>query len=199
MKPQFNQKKQAGRLADAPVEKVRNPLVPTPVEAARLIHDKAVLLMDAKWGTDVLPTLVSPEMGAKFARWCCRRDDAIEAGDDDAAITAFENIVRGLKAMDEAALAAGREPLQEGQAWPTRAEDGRPYVFLQSAEDARVAARQGRWKGYSIWSLPEVIRVLEDKSFEAVLKAKQMWPEARVEGVQVKPPVDWRQGDEVPF
>lgn len=188
----------AGRLADTPVERVRNPFVPTPIEAARLIHDKAVLMMDAKWGTDVLPTLVGVDLAAKFARWCCRRDDAIEAGDDEAAITAFENIVRGLKALDEAALAAGHKPLEIAQAWATRAEDGRAYVFVQSAEDARVAARQGRWEGYQIWSLPEVIRVLEDKSFESVLKAKQLWPEAAVVEVR-KPPVDWRQGDEVPF
>ena len=188
----------AGRLADAPGERVRNPFVPTPIEAARMIHDKAVRLMDARWGTDVLPTLVSPEMGAKFARWCCRRDDAIEAGDDDAAINAFENIVRGLQKLDEVATAAGLRPLEIARWWSTRADDGRTYLFTQDEDDARVAARQGRWEGYQIWSLPEVIRVLEDKSFESVLKAKQLWPEAAIVKV-VRPAVDWRVGDEVPF
>ena len=106
-------------------------------------------------------------------------------------------MVRGLKAMDAEALAAGREPLKIERSWPTRAEDGTPWVFVQSEEDGRAAARSGRFKGYQIWSLPEVIRVLQDRSFEAVLRAKAVFPEASVSAV--KPAVDWLEGDEIPF
>ena len=179
-----------------PQERAPHPFQLTPFEAARAMHDKAVVTMDARWGTDVLPTLVSPELAAKFARVKARMNAAIEAGNDDDAIAAFGSVVRGLSALEEAALAAGHKPLEIERWWSTRAEDGRAYVFVQTEDDARVAARQGRWEGFQIWSLPEVIRVLEDKSFESVLKAKQMWPEAAVVHVG-KPPVDWRRGDEV--
>lgn len=169
----------------------------TPFEAARAMHDKAVLLMDAKWGTDVVETLVDPETAARFARAKARMNAAIEQGDDEAAIEAFGNVVRGLKKLDEIATAAGHTPLKPDRSWATRDDDGQPWVFVQTEDDARAAARSGRFTGYQIWSLPEVIRVLKDKSFESVLKAKGMWPEAAV--TAVKPPVDWRKGDEVPF
>ncbi len=184
--------------SEQPPAKAPHPFQVTPFEAAKAMHDKAVLTMDARWGTDVLPTLVSPELAAKFARVQQRMNAAIEAGDDDAAIAAFGSVVRGLTALDEAATAAGHKPLEIARWWATRAEDGRGYLFTQNEDDARVAARQGRWEGFQIWSLPEVIRVLEDKSFESVLKAKQLWPEAAVVKV-ARPAVDWRQGDEVPF
>lgn len=174
-----------------------NPFQPSPFEAARAVHDKAILIMDAKWGTDVLESLVSPETAARFASAKAKRDAAIEAGDDDAAIHAFGIVVRGLKAMDAEATAAGREPLKIDRSWPTRAEDGTPWVFVQSEEDARSAARSGRFKGYQIWSLPEVIRVLSQQSLVAVLDAKRVFPEASV--TAVKEPVDWLDGDRIPF
>lgn len=169
----------------------------SPVDSARAMHDKEILLLDAKWGTDVVETLVSPATAAKFARAKAKRDDAIEQGDDDAAIEAFGNVVRGLKAMDAEATAAGHVPLKLERSWATRDEAGRPWLFVQSEEDTRIAARLDKFKGYQVWSLPEVIRMLQDKSLESVLKAKQLWPEAKVEAV--KPPVDWLEGDGIPF
>lgn len=182
---------------ETPEQKPGNPFHQLPLDAARAIHDKAILLMDAKWGTDVLETLVTPETAAKFSRAKAKRDIAIEQGDDEAAIIAFGNVVRGLKAMDAEATAAGKVPLKLERSWATRDADGRPWLFVQSEEDTRIAARLDKFKGYQVWSLPEVIRVLQDRSLESVLKAKQLWPEAKVEAV--KPPVDWLQGDGIPF
>jgi hypothetical protein len=177
-----------------------NPFQPTPLDAARAIHDKAILIMDAKWGTDVVQTLVSPTTAAKFARWCCRRDEAIEQGDEATAVTAMENVVRGLKAMDQEATEAGHKPLDPDRSWATRDANGQPWVLVQTDDDARAAARSDRFKGYTIISLREVLAVLNDRSLEAVLKAKQLWPEATVTAVTPpKPPVDWLQGDQIPF
>ena len=168
---------------------------PTPLEAARAMRDKAVLQMDATWGTDVVQTLVSPATAAKFTAVCLRRDLAIETGDDKGAIDAMTVEVRGLQKMDEEARTAGHVPLKIDRSWATRGSDGSPWVFVQSEDDARSAARSGRFKGYQIWSLPEVIRILEQNSLTAVLDAKRLFPEAAV--TQVKPPVDWTRGDEV--
>ena len=197
VKPKHNHKAAAAPPEMPPV-RGPHPFLDSPLEAARAMHDKAVREMDARYGTDVLQTLVSPELAARFARVKLDLAAATEAGDDATAIQKYGSIVRGLTAMEEAALAAGHKPLEIARWWSTRADDGRAYLFTQDEDDARVAARQGRWDGFQIWSLPEVIRVLEDKSFESVLKAKQLWPEAAIVKV-VRPAVDWRVGDEVLF
>lgn len=173
-----------------------NPFTPTPLDAARAVRDKAVLMMDAKWGVDVLQGLVSPATAAKFAAVCQRRDIAIEEGDDEAAIDAMNVEVRGLAAMDAEAVAAGKQPLKEGRSWATRAVDGTPVLLVQTDDDARAAHASGRFKGYMIYSLREVMAILSDRSLLGVLDIKKTFPSASIEKV-VKPPVDWRKGDEV--
>jgi hypothetical protein len=186
--------KAARRFPDQPA----NVLNPSPVAAAARVHDKATMIMDAKWGTDVLPTLVAPDLAAKFTRAACRRDAAIESGTEDEIIAALHNVVRGLKAMDEAAVADGRVPLKIDRSWAARADNGQAFLFVQSEEDTRSAARSGRFEGYQIWSLPEVIRILQQNSLTAVLAAKAAFPEATV-ATPTKPPVDWLEGDGIPF
>jgi hypothetical protein len=179
-----------------PMEIGPNPLLDTPVEAALEAHDRQQAAMDAKWGTDVLQTLVAPDKAAKFAEIKIQLDLAIKVGVASEVARYAAMIIRALEIMDREAEAAGKVPLKIDRSWATRGPDGKPWVFVQSPEDARVAARLPRWKGYQIWSLPEVIRSLEDKSFEAVLKAKGLWPDAQVEAPR-KQPVDWSHGDEV--
>ena len=197
MKPKHNHKAAAARPEMPPV-RGPHPFLESPLEAAYAMHDKAVGIMNAKWGTDVVQTLVGPELAARFAGVRLKLEAAREAGDDAEVIRLLGSVVRGYEALDEAATAAGRKPLEIDRWWPVRAKDGRGYLFTQNEDDARVAARQPDWRGYQIWSMNEVIRVLEDKSFESVLKAKQLWPEAAVVKV-ARPAVDWRVGDEVPF
>jgi hypothetical protein len=186
--------KAARRFPDQPA----TILNPTPVEAAARVHDKATMIMDAKWGTDVLLTLVAPDLAAKFTRAACRRDAAIESGTEEEIIEALKNVVRGLKVMDEAAVADGRVPLKIDRSWAARADNGQAFLFVQSEEDTRSAARSGRFEGYQIWSLPEVMRVLQQNSLTAVLAAKAAFPEATV-ATPTKPPVDWLEGDGLPF
>ena len=182
---------------NAPPRIPHNVFPVSPLQAAIHIHDKAVRIMDAKWGTDVVQTLVSPAMAAKFARACQKRDALIEAGDDEGAVDALDNVVRGLQKLDEAATEAGHVPLKVDRSWATRDETGNKFLFVQDEDTARAAHRSGRFDGYLIWSLPEVIRVLSDRSLLGVLDIKAAFPEATV--TAVKPPVDWKRGDEVPF
>lgn len=193
----------AGPAADYATRRVTtvapaNSLNPSPVQAAARVHDKATMIMDAKWGTDVLPTLVSPQLAAKFTRASCRRDASIETGTEAEIVDALNNVVLGLKALDTAATEAGVTPLKVDRSWSARSEQGRAYVFVQSEEDARMAARSDKFKGYQIWSIPEVIRILEQNSLAAVLQAKAAFPEAAVTAAP-KPPVDWLEGDGIPF
>lgn len=188
----------AARLEDAPVERIRNPFQPTPVQAAVAMVDKATLEMDAKWGTDVVQTLVSPELAATFAKVRCRFDDQQEAGDDEGLIKTCGVLVRGLAALDEAATAAGHKPLDTSKVVCMRGKDGRKYSFALDEDYARAAARNPALAGHIFWSWPEVVRLIEATDLEAVLKAKELFKEAAIVEVR-KPRVDWKEGDDVPF
>lgn len=178
-----------------PHRKPSNPFSPSPFDAALANHDRAILFMDAKWGVDVLPDLVSPETVAKYRRSTTKRDLSIETGDDDAAIAAFGSVVRGLAALDVEATKAGHVPLKVERSWATRAIDGTPVLIVQSNTDARIAHASTRFKGYLIYSLEEIMLIISDRSLLGVLDAKKLFPGATIE--KVKPAVDWKQGDEV--
>jgi hypothetical protein len=173
-----------------------NPFTLTRTEAAVAARDKVVGRMDATWGTDVVQTLVSPETAAKFASVLQKRDLAQQAGDDDEFIRWLGQEVRGLEACDAEARERGHTPLKVERSWTARDEEGRPWVFVQDEDTARAAVRSGRFAGYQVWSLPEVMRVLRSRELEAVLKAKELFAEASVADVKA---VDWTRGDEVPF
>ena len=174
-----------------------NPFSPSPFDAALANHDRAITLMDAKWGVNVLPDLVSPETAAKFARSTSKRDLSIETGDDDAAIAAFGSVVRGLAALDAEATAAGHVPLKVDRVWVSRAVDGNPVAIVQSNTDARIAHASKRFEGYLIYSLEEIMLIISDRSLLGVLDAKKLFPGATIE--KVKPAVVWKQGDDLPF
>ena len=172
-----------------------NPWQPTPIEAAIMVHDKAMMDVEGRWGVEVLETLVSPETAAKFASACQKRDAAIMDGSEDQIISRLSVVVRGLKALEEEALAAGHKPLDAGRYWATSDDEGGRWLFVQHEADTKTAAKDPRWAGYQIWSMNEVMRVLSDRGLVAVLDAKKAFPGATV--TKVKPPVDWTKGDEV--
>lgn len=168
-----------------------------PLEAALRVRDRTVLDFDSRWGTDVLQTLVSAETASKFARVRDRLDAAIRVGDVDTAINTMAVEMRGLKAMEEEAIAAGRKPLDPGRCWAFKLADGTQGLLVQTDDDARAASRSPRFTGWAIYSIPEIAIIISDRSLLGVLDAKKLFPDAKLEAI--KPPVDWRKGDEVPF
>ena len=182
---------------DDPMERVSIVHRDGPIEAALRVRDRTVLDYDARWGTDVLQTLVAPETAAKFARVRDRLDTAIRAGDVDTAVNTMAVEMRGLKAMEEEALAAGRKPLDPGRCWAFQLSDGTQALAVQTDDDARAAARSPRFKGWAIYSMREIGVILSDRSLLGVIDAKKAFPDAKLEAI--KPAPDWKRGDEVPF
>lgn len=179
-----------------------------PMAAALRIRDKTVVEYDARWGTDVLQTLVSPATAAKFAAVRERLDRAIDAANDavtveahaaalDIAISTMAVEMRGLAKMEEEAIAAGRKPLDPGRAWAFKLADGMQAVLLATDEDARAARRSQRFTGWVIYSVSEMAHILSERSLTGIIDAKKAFPDAAV--IAVKSPPDWKQGDELGF
>lgn len=196
-------KKPTKKMSDAP-DTVRrlhpnrepaNPWQPTPVEAAIMAHDRAMTEVERRWGVETLQDLVSPETAAKFASACCRRDEAIQSDEQDQIIHRLNVVVKGLAAMEREAEAMGIKPLDAGEVWPASDESGGQWLFCATEAAARQAGKDPRWKGYAIWSMPEVMRVLSENGLEAVLAIKRTFGEAVVTKVKADP--DWKKGDEV--
>lgn len=167
----------------------------TPVEAAMVSHDSVYSEMEGKWGVEVLQRIVNPDLAARFASAKLKLSQAIKDGDQDLVVKKAKVVVDGLKALDAAAEADGRSPLDPGVHMAGTGEDGSMWLICATVEGANSAARDPRWKGYQIWSFGEFIRLAQHHSLEAVLAAKRMYPGAVVE--RVKPEPDWTKGDEV--
>ena len=75
--------------------------------------DRVAADMDRVWGIDVLPELVEPEMAAKYGQALGKLNAAIEAGDQPTVVKYVGVCIRGMQAMHEAALAAGKQPASE--------------------------------------------------------------------------------------
>jgi hypothetical protein len=208
---------------NAPAERISiMPEQDGPLAAALRVRDKTVVEYDARWGTDVLQTLVSPATAALFASVRERLDEAIKAANkaiDDAnkatdaakkaislqahaaaldiAINTMAVEMRGLAKMEKDALAAGRKPLDPGRAWAFKLADGMQAVLVQTDEDARAARRSQRFTGWVIYSVSEMAHILSERSLTGIIDAKKAFPDATV--IAVKTPPDWKQGDEVSF
>lgn len=205
-----NEVQKVSKKTPKPAPQERYSILPKdgPKEAALRVRDRTVLEYDARWGTDVLPTLVSAETAVRFARVRDRLDAQLKAADEAVDVAAYNEAVdlavntmavemRGLAKLEEEALAAGRKPLDPGRVWALQLADGTQAAIVQTDADAHALRRAERAKGWAIYSIRELSHLLSERALLGVLDAKKAFPEATVEAV--KPAVDWRKGDEVPF
>lgn len=117
--------------------------------------DRLAADMDRKWGIDVLPELVSPEMAAKYGSAMAKLNAAIDAADPQEASARSAVCQRGLLAMDAEATSMGRQRasedvwevelegkvigiMKEGRSWQTIKEN-RPDLQLVSLREVAVA------------------------------------------------------------
>lgn len=72
--------------------------------------DRAANEMDAKWGIDRLPELVTPEMAVRYGQAVGYLNQCINENDPAKVVEAVSNCIRGLHALDAEATAAGHKP-----------------------------------------------------------------------------------------
>ena len=158
--------------------------------------DRVAREFEAQWGIGRLERLVSPATAAKFASARDKLDAAIQSGDPDQVVTRADIMIRGWKALDKEARETGFLPHDARQLWSVRADDGTPYAFCQHETDMRAA--RAELPDHRIWSMPEVIRVLASHDLAGVNRAKELFPGATVQAVNVKTDGPVRE-DGLPF
>lgn len=73
--------------------------------------DRAARAMDAKWGIDRLPELVSPETAAKYGSAMAKLNTAIDSGDAEEVAARVGVCIRGMDALEAEAISLGHQPM----------------------------------------------------------------------------------------
>lgn len=125
--------------------------------------DRMAKKMDAKWGIDRLPTLVTPELASRYGAAVGYLNECIAANDPAKTIAAVNNCLRGMEAMNTEAESNGAKPasgeyieyelegengeppfrfgiLLNGDEWQ-RAKDERPDLEFYTLREAAIALR----------------------------------------------------------
>jgi hypothetical protein len=142
----------------------------------------------AIWGLGRLVTLVGDETREKWERHCSKLCEAVEKERLKEIEELTVGYYKGYEVMDAEARRLGHEPLPRDY-FEAAFSDGRKLIICKDSETARSAE-----EGAVVWSLSEIVRVLESKDLVNQVKDKL--------GGEVKaivPAIDWEQGDEIPF
>lgn len=119
--------------------------------------DRLAADFERKWGIDRLPTLVSPDMAAKYGTAIGQLHEAMTAGDVQVVAHKAAVCMRGLSAMDAEATAAGHEPatgafweydlggfhfgvLRDAEQWQT-VRDARPDLMFFTMREVALALK----------------------------------------------------------
>ena len=164
--------------------------------AERIYHalkpaDAVAREMEQKWGADRLTSLVSTETASKFGGAKAKLDQAIESKDPLAVRRKAEVMVRAWKALDQEAQANGAKAVSP-EVWSATGADNKKYAFVQSNAEAWMVTPE--LNGVNVYSIDEVVRILDNEAMALLGKVKDTFPKAKVTQV-----TESELNDEVPF
>jgi len=141
--------------------------------------DAQAIACEEFWGPGRLRLLVDDQLREKFDRQRYRYAQAIQGGELIDVQREAARMTLAWKTLDKAARAAGhwRRP---AEVWETTLSDGTVVAIVQTLVDAKAVRTEGRQ--VALYSLEEIARLIE--GYPGVVKAKQLWPGARVEPVR---------------
>jgi hypothetical protein len=154
--------------------------------------DRMAREMDRKWGVDRLPDLVSPEMAAKYGSAMGKLNAAVRESDVAHTVVRAEVCVRGLRAMDAAADAAGM-PHSDPDIWEYQI-DGHTFGIIADGRDWPAA--YAKREGITIHTMREVALALKHYG-QIVVDVKQEFNGAEV--VAVRKTKEKIEYEEIPF
>jgi len=159
-------------------------------------YDEVVSAIELKWGVDRLPWIVGTELRGRFEAQMDRLNKAIE--DQRDVEHQVEVTLRGVAALEAAAIAAGRQPLT-GEYIEGRMPDGKPLAVVPNGYEAVKVKRENR--DMMVFTVDEVGRVLaewlkEHQARNLVENVKDIFAGAEVESI--KAPKEMLN-DEIPF
>ena len=156
--------------------------------------DRECRRLDAKWGQDRLPDLVSPETAARWGTAMANLNAAIDAQDPALVVARVNACLRGFAAMDAEATAAGHQPISP-EAWEFQI-DGKTCAVLR--DDAAWPAYTAARPGVRIYTLREVANALEAYG-QTVAAVKDAFPGATVTAVRKRTELETALDDLIPF
>lgn len=144
--------------------------------------DRVATEYDRKWGVDRLPELVAPDLAAKYGAAMAYLNECINDGDADNVAAAATNCIRGMHAMDAAAIAAGHQP-SDPTIWEYTYE-GRTFGVIEDGREWPAA--YAKRPGLTIFTMREVAVALSAPTkVEQTLDAiKQHFPGAALEAIE---------------
>jgi hypothetical protein len=167
--------------------------VPTDVAAAAVDRlDHVARSLERKWGHDRLRLLVDLELAVRFDRQREKLNQAVTADNADAIKIQAEGMCRAWQALDQAATAAGAEPLNP-EIWECRLPaSGKVVAIVRTEAEARHVA-----KDRDCWSLVEIALLIE-RMGDGVRQVKATFPGAAVIGLRPRE-LEELLDDEIPF
>jgi hypothetical protein len=155
--------------------------------------DTMARAMNAKWGVDRLPDLVSPEMNQRWAQALINLNAAINSDDPELTAARVAACLRGFAAMDKEAEAAGHQPITP-EAWEVEI-DGKVCAILK--DDAAWPKYAALRPGVRIYSLRECANALAAYG-QSVAAVKDAFPGAQI-NERKRTPLEESLNDEIPF
>ena len=157
--------------------------------------------MDAKWGIERLPELVSVATAQKYGVAMAHLNQCIQDSDPAKCAAAAQNCIRGLQAMDAEATAAGKQPAS-GEFWEYELPGSpEPFRFAIMRDGAEWQAAKAKRPDLTFFSMREVATALQAKMNSPMIQeVKEHFPGATITRLKPNPPVDYAAGgDAIPF
>ncbi len=158
--------------------------------------DRVAREMDAKWGIDRLPELVSPETAARYAKAVAGLNKAIDENNVDETIRWAASCIRGMQAMDAEAEAAGAKPASP-ECWEIEIDGMKVAVVKDDAAWPQIKKDRPE---LVIFTMREVAVALKEMQFGNVVAVKHAFPAATMIDAKKKPAPDYEKGgDKIDF
>ncbi len=162
-----------------------------PVQAAIESFMTAENQMNKKWGWYAWFKMTTPEIAAKYQG---ARERYLAITDPTQKIEAAQNLVRGLKAIDDQLCEAG-----VGDVFYLQARiAGRNYYFVNDKLDMQRVIPLMRGKDPVVYMLEEIVTIIEAHGTDTADTIKAAFPSAEVRSIQFKHNQE-QLDDEIPF
>jgi hypothetical protein len=135
--------------------------------------DETVQRLELKWGVGRLRVLVSDELRTRFDEQKRRLSYAFADGDDEAIVTQALGMKRGWLPLDEAATAAGAEPLHPN-VWECQLPTGEVVAIVRTNAEAQHVCRDRE-----VYTLAEIGQLIA-RLGEDIRQVKTLYPGATV-------------------
>jgi hypothetical protein len=164
-------------------------------------YDLVISDAELRWGVDRLPFLVSAELRDRFMAQMDKMNAAIDRVDPIAVEEEVQTTIRGIKALERAAVLAGAKELT-GEHWEAAMPDGKVLAIAKT--DVEVSRVQKDNRDMIVYSVAEIGRIIgawrdneEAKTLDAI---KRTFDGAVVESVTKQKTITEAQlNDEIPF